>query len=167
MCHSRGLNNRINKIPKRGLRIFITLRQNIKFTVLLQKDKSVATHMKNVECLATEIYKVKNCLSLEIMKVVFVFQENENYDLRSCTYLSNRNVHTAHFGTDTITNLEPKLCKLVPDEIKNASPLSGFKSKIKTCITDNYLFTLSRCPGGHPIFHRRLKLNSNIIERKY
>ena len=92
--------------------------------VLLQKDKSVSTHMKNVQCLATEIYKVKNGLSLEIMKVVFVFQENENYNLRSCTYLLNRNVHTVHFGTVTITNLGPKLCKLVPDEIKSFTIIS-------------------------------------------
>ena len=45
----------------------------------------------------------------EIMKEVFVFQENGNYDLRSGTYLANVNMHTAHFGTDTVTNLGPKL----------------------------------------------------------
>ena len=47
-------------------------------------------------------------------------------------------MHTAHFVTDTITNLGLKLRKLVPDKIKNASPLSVFKSKIKTWTTDNY-----------------------------
>ena len=46
-------------------------------------------------------------------------------------------MHTVHFGTDTINNLGPKLWKLVPDEIKNASPLSVFKSRIKTPTTDN------------------------------
>ena len=30
----------------------------------------------------------------------------------------NRNIHTAHFGTDAITNLGPKIWELVPDEIK-------------------------------------------------
>ena len=33
--------------------------------------------MKNLEYLATEIYKVKNGLSSELMKEVFIFQENE------------------------------------------------------------------------------------------
>ena len=61
--------------------------------------------MKNLEYLATEIYKVNNCLSPEIMKEVFIFQENENYNLKSGTHLMNRNIHTARFGTDTITNL--------------------------------------------------------------
>ena len=46
-------------------------------------------------------------------------------------------MHTAHFGTDTTTNLGPKLWKLVPKEIKNASPLSVFKSMIKTWTTGN------------------------------
>ena len=77
--------------------------------------------MKSLKYLATEAYKVKNCLSPEIMKEVFVFQENENYNLRSGTHVTNRNIHTVHFETDTTTNLGHKLWKLVPDKIKNAS----------------------------------------------
>ena len=76
--------------------------------------------MKNLQYLATEIYKVKNSLFPEIMKEVFIFQENENYNLRSDASITNRNIHTAHFGTGTITNLGPKIWKLVPNEIKNA-----------------------------------------------
>ena len=63
--------------------------------------------MKNLKYLATEIFKVKNGLSFKIMNEDFIFQENENYDLRSGTHLANRNMHTAHFGTDSITNLGP------------------------------------------------------------
>ena len=100
--------------------------------------------MKNLQYLVTEIYKVKNGLSPEIMKEVFVFQENENYDLRSGTHLANRNMHTTHFETDAITNLGPKLLKFVPDEIQSASPLSVFKSKIKTWTTDNSPCSLSK-----------------------
>ena len=91
----------------------------------------MSIHLKNLQYLATEIYKVKNSLSPEIMKEVFIFQENENYNLWSGTHLTNRNIHTAYFGTDTITNFGPKLWKLVPDEIKNALSLSVFKSRIK------------------------------------
>ena len=52
----------------------------------------------------------------------------------------NRNIHTAHFETDTITNLGPKIWKLVLlvlDKIKNASSALVFKSRIKTWTTDN------------------------------
>ena len=38
---------------------------------LLQKDKSVSIHMKSLQYLATEVFKVKNCLSPEIMNEVF------------------------------------------------------------------------------------------------
>ena len=71
------------------------------------------------------------------MKEVFIFQENENYNLRSGTHLTNTNIHTAHFGTDTLTNLGPKIWTLVPDEINNASSLLVFKSKIETRTTDS------------------------------
>ena len=64
--------------------------------------------MKNLQYLATEIDKVKNCLCSKIIKEIFIFQENENCNLKSGTYLTNRNIHKVHFGTDTITNLEPK-----------------------------------------------------------
>ena len=94
--------------------------------------------MKNLQYLTTEIYKVKNGLSPEIMKEVFIFQENENYNLRCGTHLTKRNTHTVHFETDTITNLGPKLWKLVPDEIENGSSLSVFKYRIKTWTTDNF-----------------------------
>ena len=73
------------------------------------------------------------------MKATFIFQENENYNIRSGTHLMNRNIHTVHFGTETITNLGPKIWrKLVPDEIKNVWSLLVFKSRIKTWTTDNY-----------------------------
>ena len=63
----------------------------------------MSIHLKHLQYLATEIYKIKNCFSREIMKEVFIFQENENYNLWSGTHLTNRNIHTAYFGTDTIT----------------------------------------------------------------
>ena len=39
---------------------------------------------------------IYNSLSPEIMKKVFVFQENGNYNLRSDTYLAKRNMHIVH-----------------------------------------------------------------------
>ena len=59
MCHSRGLNNKINNIHKRALRI-VYQDKKLNLQDLLQKDKSVSIHLKNLQYLATEIYKVKN-----------------------------------------------------------------------------------------------------------
>ena len=42
------------------------------------------------------------------MNEVFNFQENKSYNLGSGIYLASRNMHTAHFGTDTIPSSGPK-----------------------------------------------------------
>ena len=114
MCYSRSLNNKINNIHNRALRIVYQDKKS-NLQDVLQKGKSVSIHMKNLQYLATEIYTVKNCLSPKIMKEVFILQENENYNLRSGRHLTNRNIHTAHFGNDTTTNLGPRIWKLVPN----------------------------------------------------
>ena len=93
--------------------------------------------MKNLQYLATEIFKVKNGLSPIIMNEFFNFQENESYNLRSGIHLASRNMHTAHFGTDTISSLGPKLWKLIPDKIKHAPTLTVFKAEIKSWTTKN------------------------------
>ena len=137
MCHSGTLNNRINNIHFRALRIVYQDKQS-SFAELLQKDNSVSVFMKNLQHLATEILKVKNGLSPIIMNKVFNFQENESYNLKSGIPLASRNMHTAHFGTDTISSLGPKLWKLIPDKIEHAPTLSIFKAKIKS-------WTISNC----------------------
>ena len=52
MLHSRTLNNRINNIHERALRL--TYKEN----KLLEKDHSVTVHQKDLEVLGTEIFKV-------------------------------------------------------------------------------------------------------------
>ena len=143
MCHSRNLNNRINNIHLRALRVVYQDKQS-SFEELLQKDNSVSVHMKNLQYLATEIFKVKNGLSPIIMNEVFSFQENESYNLRSGIHLVSRNTHTAHFGTDTIFSLGPKLWKLIPDKIKHAPTLTVFKAEIRSWATKNCPFRLCK-----------------------
>ena len=78
------------------------------------------------------------------MSEVFNFQENESYNLRSGIHLASRNTHTAHFGTDTISSLGPKLWKLIPDKIKHAPTLTVFKAEIKSWTTNNCPCRLSK-----------------------
>ena len=74
MCHGRGLNNKINNLHERALR---TVYQDKKssFETLLKHDKSVSIHVKNLQYLATEIFKVKNDLCPEIMKEILIFRK--------------------------------------------------------------------------------------------
>ena len=74
MFHNRALNNRINKIHERALRI-VYQNKNLSFSELLELDSAVTIHEQNLQVLVTEIFKVKNNLSPEIIKQVFDFQE--------------------------------------------------------------------------------------------
>ena len=130
MCHSRGLNNRINNLHERALRI-VYQDKKLDFETLIKNDKSATIHVRNLHYLVTEVYKVKNNISPEIMREIFHFQENENYTLRSGTHLASRNMRTTLFGKEAVLNLGVKICSLSPEELKNSSSLQVFKNKLK------------------------------------
>ena len=52
------------------------------FKELLQKDKSMAIHQRNVQYLAIEIYKVRMVISPKIMNEIFRFSKTSVYSLR-------------------------------------------------------------------------------------
>ena len=130
MFHNRALNNRINKIHERALRL-VYQNKNLSFSELLELDNAVTIHQRNLQVLVTEIFKVKNNLSPEIMKQVFDFQEPYN-NLRSETSQFRReNIKTTHYGIQSAKFLGPKIWVMVPQNIKNCKYLQEFKRLIK------------------------------------
>ena len=129
MFHSRTLNNRINRLHERALRI--AYKDSISsFKELLFQDKSFCIHHRNLQKLAIEMYKVKNNLSPSFMKSVFP-DSNNSYDLRNKPEFNTSNIRTVYYGTETITFRGPKTWSMVPENIKGAKSLSEFKAKIK------------------------------------
>ena len=59
MFHSRTLNNRINNLHERALRLVYNDHIS-SFEQLLYRDKSFSIHERNLQKLAVEMYKVKN-----------------------------------------------------------------------------------------------------------
>ena len=55
MSHSRTMNNRINKIHEKTLRLVYKDEKNLSLDDLLKKDKSVSIHQRNLQILATDI----------------------------------------------------------------------------------------------------------------
>ena len=51
MCHSRALNTRIHRMHERALRIVYNDYTST-FNMLLDKDKSVTVHVRNIQTLA-------------------------------------------------------------------------------------------------------------------
>ena len=66
MFDSRSLNNKINRIHERALRL--GFQNNLSFSELLNLGNSVTVHQKNLQGLVTEIYEVKNRITPDIMK---------------------------------------------------------------------------------------------------
>ena len=78
------------------------------FEELLKKDKSVTVHQRNLQLLATEIFKTKKRLNPEIMENIFNFIEPA-YRLWSNNCLERRNVKSLRYGTETISHEGPKI----------------------------------------------------------
>ena len=77
MFHSRKLNNKINKLHERCLRIVYN-NNTPSYEDLLEKDSSVSIHIQNLQTLAIELYKVVNAFSPDLMKDVFTFNSNSS-----------------------------------------------------------------------------------------
>ena len=90
MIHNRKLNKKINKVHERALRI-VYGDHKTKFSELLNIDKSVTIHQRNLQYLLIEIYKVEKGISPTIMNEIFQFFENPVYELRSGVHLPSRN----------------------------------------------------------------------------
>ena len=134
MMHSRILNNRINKIQERALRI-VYIDNNSSFKELLHKDDSVTIHTRNIQSLATELFKVVTGKSPEIMKEVFPLKESLPY----CTKFpfETKNVRTVTYGKNTLSFLGPKIWAIVPAEIKKSKSLVEFKNEIRKWNPEN------------------------------
>ena len=78
MLHSRSLNNKINKIQERALRLVYNDNRST-FEELLIKDDSVTIHDRNIQALSIELFKVINGISPNIMKEVFIKKSCDMY----------------------------------------------------------------------------------------
>ena len=129
MFHSRTLNNRINRLHERALRL-IYKNSNLTFKEILVIDNSFTIHERNLQKLATEIYKCKNNYSPKFMNKIFPCTTN-SLNLRNKNTIITYNIHSVHNGTETIYFRGPKLWASVPAFIKNCRSLIEFKNKIK------------------------------------
>ena len=124
MCHSRALNNKINRLHERALRV-VYKDKSLTFEQMLEKDGSFTIHQRNLQKLAIEMYKVKNGLSPEVMASLFTLKSRGNGDFVI------PQVKTVNRGVETIRYRGPLTWDIVPEEIRKAESLPKFKDKIK------------------------------------
>ena len=131
MFHSRQLNNRINKIQERALRL-VCKDSKLTFDDLLKLDNSVTIHQRNLQILATEIFKVKNSLAPKIMTEVFEIKE-PHYNLRSeASHFKRENVKSTYYGIQSVRYSGPKIWNIVLQNIRQSNSVNEFKSLIKS-----------------------------------
>ena len=130
MCHSRALNNKLNRLHERCLRLIYNDKRST-FEQLLDKDNSVSIHIRNLQTLAIEMYKVVNGSSPLIMNEIFQLREQSRYNLRHQNTFKIPSVNTVYNGTETVSFLGPKLWELIPAKIKELGSLKSFKKAIK------------------------------------
>ena len=118
MFHSRKLNHRINRIHERALRIVYKDNES-SFDDLLIKDDSFTIHERNIQTLAIELYKVAYNLSPKIMHLILPLNNYANYPGENI--FKSRNVKTVNNGQETLAHLGPKICSLVPMDMKKFS----------------------------------------------
>ena len=100
MCHSRIINKKINRLHEKCLRIIHYDKQS-SFKKLLEKDSSVSIHVRKIEILATEMYKVSKGISPPQITELFP-QKNEPYNLRHDAEFFQPLVNFVRCGTESI-----------------------------------------------------------------
>ena len=90
MCHSRTLNNKINKLHERALRLVYDDKQST-CEELLNINKSITIHHRNLQVLVTELYKVHYGLAPEPMNDIFE-KRGVTYNFINNSTLKTRNI---------------------------------------------------------------------------
>ena len=99
MCSNRPLNNKIDRLHERFLRIVYSDKTS-DFSELLEKDGSVSIHYQNIRQLVTEMFKVSKRLFPEIVKGLFRFRNEIPYNLRQRSQFHIPPVLTVFSGTE-------------------------------------------------------------------
>ena len=92
MCHGRTVNNKIKKLLERYLQIVYNDKKS-SFKELLEADKSVPIHIKSLQVLATEMFKVYSTIFPPIVRQLFQLRNN-NYNLRQFLQFDLPNVRS-------------------------------------------------------------------------
>ena len=152
MFCSRKLNNKINRLHERALRIAYADYVS-SFEELLIKDGSVTIHQRNLKVLATEMYKIAHGISPKFMhdlveeidtkyhtRSSYGVELDEDGNVKSLNKKLNyrpQKSNTSSFGLESFRWLGPKIWELIPDNVKQAKSLSAFKNTLKKLNIDN------------------------------
>ena len=129
ICHSRALNNEINRFHERCFRIAYNDKCSI-FQNLL--DQNLLVQNCNLQTLVAELYKVSKGIALKIFSYIFSSNSRVSYDLRCQSEFSRPLEKSVFNGTETGSYLDSRIWDLVPIEMKQKESLTTFRKAHKT-----------------------------------
>ena len=107
---------------------------------MINQNKFVSIHQRNLQLLAAEIFKTKNGLNPVIMEDIFKFKYL-TYNFRNVETLNRSSVNSVKYGTETI---KCQIWKILANDYKELTSLSRFKCKIKNWETDECPYRLCK-----------------------
>ena len=134
MFSSRTANNLINGIHERSIRI-VNGNNESNFENLLEKDKEITIHQRNLEIFMTEVFKIIN---------EYAPPRENTHNLRNFQIVLNENQKIVRYSSETTSYRTPLFWANLPEEQKVASSLSEYKSKIKTWKCNTCVYRLCR-----------------------
>ena len=130
VCHNSTKNNKINKIHERCLRLIYNNKKS-SFENLLDKDKSVSIHHKNLRSLVIDMYKVHRGISPEILSDLFPLRQAHQYNLRNRSQFIIPNVKTVNYRFESLRYLGTKIWETIPSHLREIDSLKNFKMSSK------------------------------------
>ena len=126
MFCSKTLQNKINHIQKRALRIVYN-EPNLNLYRLVELDKSTTIHIKNIRTLLTEVHNTTRGENSIFMNKSFT-PKKQYYNLRITNFLSFPKDIGSKNGRNTFVFRATHISNQVPDSIENEPNAKCFKA---------------------------------------
>ena len=124
------MNNKTNRLHERCLRIIYNDKTS-SFMNLLAKDGSATIHTRNLQVLATEMFKVHKNMLTELVQGRFFCVRQTRYNLTNPHHFAIPSINSVYHGSEGISDIGSRIWKLVPDKLKELNSISSFKNEIK------------------------------------
>ena len=126
MFCSRKMNNKINYIDERALRL-VYENYTTHFKELLSRDNSVSIHHRNIQKVAIEMFKVKNNLCPQFIRSFSALTDTRT---RSNASFHRPNVNTVYRGEQSLRRFGPIVWDtMLPHDLRNIADVEDFKKR--------------------------------------